>query len=44
MNSKSNKTSDPPRLLFNLTGKTKLKRSLEYVALSNLSSYYTWKI
>ena len=44
MNSKNNKTSDPQRLLFNLTDKTKLKRSLEYLALSNLCIYYTSKI
>ena len=35
MNFKSSKTSDPHRLL--------LKTSDKYVALSNLSIYYTWK-
>ena len=33
MNSENNKTSDPHRLLLNLTDK--------YVALSNLSMHYT---
>ena len=44
MNSKNSKTSDPYKLLLNLTDKIKLKRSDEYLALSNLSIYYTWKI
>ena len=39
MNSKNSKTSDPHRLLFNLTDKI----SYKYVALSNLRIYYTWK-
>ena len=43
MNSKYSKTSDPHGLLLNLTDKTKLKRSDKYVALSNISIYYTWK-
>ena len=43
MNSESNKTSDPPELLLNLSDETDLKRSDKYVALSNLSIYYTWK-
>ena len=43
MDSKNSKTSDPVRLLLNLTDKTKLKRSDKYVALSNLSIYYTWR-
>ena len=43
MNSKNSKTSDPDRLLLNLTDKINLKRSKKYVALSNLSLYYTWK-
>ena len=37
------KISDPHRLLLNLSDKIKLKRSDEYVALSNRSIYYTWK-
>ena len=44
MNSENSKTSDPHRLLLNLTEKINLKRSDKYVALSNLSTYHTWKI
>ena len=43
MNSENSKTSDPHRLLLNLSDKINLKRSHKYVALSNLSIYYTWK-
>ena len=43
MNSENSKISDPHRLLLNLSNKKKLKRSDKYVALSNLSIYYTWK-
>ena len=43
MNSKNSETSDPYRLLLNLTDKINLKRSDKYVALSNLNIYYTWK-
>ena len=43
MNSKSSKTSHPRRLLLNLTDKIKLRRKDKYIALSNLSLYYTWK-
>ena len=41
MNSKINKTSETHRLLLNLADKIDLKRSDKYVALSNLSVYYT---
>ena len=40
MNYENNKTPDPHRLLLNLTDKINLKRSDQYVALSNLSIYY----
>ena len=43
MNSKNSKTSDPQILLLNFTDKIDLKRSDKYVALSNLSSSFTWK-
>ena len=43
MNSKTSKASDPHRILLNLLNKINLKRSDKYVALSNLSIYYTWK-
>ena len=43
INSENRKKSDPHRLLLNLLYKINLKRSDKYVALSNLSIYYTWK-
>ena len=43
MNSKYAKTSDPLRLLLNLTDKIDLRRKDKYIALSNLIIYYTWK-
>ena len=43
MNSKNSQTSDPHRLLLNLTDEINSKRSRKYVALSNLSIYYAWK-
>ena len=42
-NSRNSKTSDPHRLLLNLTDKINLRRKDKYIALSNLSIYYTWK-
>ena len=39
----NSKKSDPHRLLLSLSGKVNLRRSDKYVALSNLSIYYTWK-
>ena len=41
MNSKNSRTSDSHRLLINLTDQIKSKRSDKYVALSNLSIYFT---
>ena len=43
MNSVNSKTYDSHRLLLNLSDKINLKRNDNYVALSNLSIYYTWK-
>ena len=43
MNSKNSKTSDPHRLLLNLTDKLNFEKGDKYVVLSNLSIYYTWK-
>ena len=43
MNSESSKTSDSHRLLLNLTDKIDLRRKDKYVALSDLSIYYTRK-
>ena len=44
MNSENSKTSKSYELLLNISNKTNLKRSDKYVALSNLSIYYTWNI
>ena len=43
MNSGKSKTSDPQRLLLNLSDKINLKRIDKYVALSSLSIYYLEK-
>ena len=43
INSKNSKTSDPNRLFLNVLEKLNLRRSDNYVALSNLRIYYTWK-
>ena len=43
LNYKNSKTSDPHRLLLNLTDKMDLRRKDKYIALSNLGIYYTWK-
>ena len=42
-NSENSETSDPHRLLLNLSDKINLKGSDKYFVLSNLSIYYTWK-
>ena len=43
MNSENSKTSDPHRLLLNLSDKVNLKSSDKNLDLSNFSIYYTWK-
>ena len=43
MDSENSKTSDPPRLLHNFSDKTGLKRKDRYIAIWNLSIYYTSK-
>ena len=43
MNSENSNTSDPHRLLLNLIDKIDLRGKDKYIALSNLSIYYTWK-
>ena len=43
INSKNSKTSDPHRLLLNLTDRIDLKRKDKCIALSNLCIYDTWK-
>ena len=44
MNSENSKTSDPHRLLLNLSDKINFKSKDKYVALSNLSIYNNGKI
>ena len=43
MNSEKSKISYTHRLLLSLPEKNKLKTKWQYVALSNLSIWYTWK-
>ena len=43
MNSENSKTSDPHRLLLNLTYKVDLRGQDKYIPLSTLSIYYAWK-
>ena len=43
MNSENRKVSKAHKLLLNLADKINVKRSVKYVALSNLRLYYTWK-
>ena len=43
MNYENSKASKPHRLLLSLADKISSKKSVRYVALSNLSMYYTWK-
>ena len=44
MNSENSKTSDPHRLLLNISDKIDFKWSDTYLYLSNLSMYYTESI
>ena len=43
MNSENSKTSEHHKLLLKFLDKTNLKKKNEYVALSNVSIYLTWK-
>ena len=43
MNSENSKTSNPYRLLLNLSDKINLKRSDKYIALSNLKIIQSYK-
>ena len=43
MNSGNSKGLESRKLLLDRSGKIELKRSDKYIALSNLSMYYTWK-
>ena len=44
MNSENSEADDPERLLLNFSDKIDLKTNDKYVALSNLSIFYTWEI
>ena len=44
VNSKYSETSDSHRLLLNVSEKLNFKRRDDYVGLSNVSIYHTWKI
>ena len=41
INSENRKSSDPYRFALNLENKLNLKRNNKYLALSNISIYYT---
>ena len=43
MNSENIKTSGFNRILLNISDKINLEKSDKYIALSNLTIYYTWK-
>ena len=43
MNSENSKTSKAHVLILKLTNELDLKRGEKSIALSNLSTYYTWK-
>ena len=43
MNSENNKSSKLYILIFKLTDKLDLRKGKKSIALSNLSSYHTWK-
>ena len=43
MNPKNSKTSDPHRLLLNISDRLDLKTSDKYITLSNLRKYYIWE-
>ena len=44
MNSENSKTSNPCKLLLDISDKIHLRGSDKYVALSNLIIYCTWEI
>ena len=43
INNENRKTSEPHRFKLGLTYKLNLKNPNKYMALANLSIYYTWK-
>ena len=44
MNTQNSKTNEPHKFVFSLSQILDLRSSNKYVALQNLSTYYTWKI
>ena len=43
MNTKNIKTNEPHKFVLNLSQRLDLRNSNKYIALENLSVYYTWK-
>ena len=43
MNTLSSKTNEPSKFVYQFTDKLNLKNPNKYMALANLSIYYTWK-
>ena len=43
MNMENSKTNEPHKFVLNLSKRLDLSSSNNYVALQNLSIYYTWK-
>ena len=43
MNTLNSKKSEPNKFIYQLTDKLNLKNPNKYMALANLSIYYTWK-
>ena len=43
MNTLNSKTNEPSKFVYQFTDKLNLKNPNKYMALANLSIYYTWK-
>ena len=43
MNTENSKTNEPHKFVLNLSQRLDLRSSDNYIALQNLSIYYTWK-
>ena len=43
MNSENSETSEPHKLILNLTDKIDLRKGEKSIALSKLNIYFTWK-
>ena len=44
MNTENSESNEPHKFVLNLSQRLDLRSSNKYVALQNLSIYYTWKI